>query len=329
MNPILRILIGGACIVIILAGIRAASSIVGTMLLSVVLAMSITPVVNFLIDKGVKRSLALLITIIVILVFGVLLISILGSSTVELARVLPTYESRLDQLVKSGTEFLARFNINANDLFSIDQFDPRNILQFVTPVIGGIVNVFSSSLFIILLIVLMIVEFSSYEQRLKHGELKSGTATARMYEVRIDIRKYLSITALTGFMASVANVLLLLALGVEFAVLWGVLYFFFNFVPVIGAVISTVLPALFALLQFGWTQAIIVLVGFTLFNNIADNVIKPKLMQDELEISLLMIFISLIFWNFILGPLGSILAIPLTITIKRIYQEFAEQGQST
>jgi len=329
MTPLLRYLLGGASIVIILAGMKAGSSIIGFILLAAVLAMSITPLVNFMIDKGVKKSLALLIVILVIFIGGIGLISILGTSTVELARTIPTYESRIDELIHSFEKLLARFNIDAHELFNIEQIDPKRVLEFVSPVISGLLGALSNSLYLFLFIALMLVQFSGYEQHIKEGKYRKGSLHERMYEVRKDIRKYISITAFTGLLTSVANIILLLILGVDFAIFWGVLYFFFNFIPVIGAIVSTILPFLFTLIIFGWTKALIVLVGFVVFNSLSDNVLKPKLMQEGLEISIFLIFLSLVFWNFILGPIGAILAVPLTITVKRLYQELTPENSAT
>lgn len=325
MSPILRILIGGACTVLIIAGLKAASDIVGFVLIAALLAISITPVVIFLTNKGLKRGLSLFITIFSLLIVGIMLVTLLGTSVFELSTTLPTYESRMQELIVSIDGVLEKYNIDIDKLIAQSELDTKRLVQIATSLLSKLGNSLGSGIFLIIVVSLMVVEFSGYEYKIQTGDIHPGSLSARMYEVRTEIRKFLSITALTGFMSSVCNVILLLALGVEFAVLWGVLSFFFNFIPVIGAILALLPPFLLALIQFGWTKAIIVVVGFVLFNNIADNVIKPKLMKDGLNISILVIFLSLFFWNWVLGFAGAILAIPLTITITKIYAELSKE----
>lgn len=325
MSPILRILIGGACIVIIVAGIKAASDIIGFVLLAALLAVSITPIVLFLTKKGLKRGIALFVTILSLLIIGTLLLTLLGTSVFELSRTLPGYEPRMQQIVESVDARLDKYGVDMEKFIEQSELDTKKIFQIAASMLSKLGDYLGSGLFLILIVALMLVEFSGYEHRLQKGDIHRGSLSARMYEIRTEIRKFLSITALTGLMSSVCNVILLLALGVESAVLWGVLSFFFNFIPVIGAIMAMLPPFLLALLQFGWTKAIIVVIGFALFNNIADNVIKPKLMKDDLNISILLIFLSLFFWNWVLGFSGAILAIPLTIAIQRVFSELSKE----
>ena len=325
MSPILRILIGGACIVIVIAGIKAASDIIGFVLLAVLLAVSITPLVVFLTHKGLKRWQSLFITIASLLVLGTLIITLLGTSIYELSRTLPAYEPRMQEIIVSVDEKLEKYGVDVDKLIEKLELDTQKIFQFATSLLSKLGDFLGRGLFLMLIVALMVVEFSGYEYRLERGDVHRDSLSARMYEIRKEIRKFVSITALTGFMSSFCNVILLLALGVESAVLWGVLSFFFNFIPVVGAILAFVPPFLLALLQFGWTKAIIVVIGFALFNNIADNVIKPKLVKDDLNISVLMIFLSLFFWNWVLGFSGAILAVPLTIAIQKVFKELSKE----
>ncbi len=325
MSPILRILIGGACLVIILAGIKAASEIISFVLIAALLAISITPIVIFLTNKGLKRGPSLFITIFSLLIIGIMLLTLLGTSVFELSRTLPTYEERMQEILVSVDSVLEKYNFDIDKVIEQTEFDTKKFVQIATSLLSTLGNFLGSGIFLIIIVSLMLVEFSGYEHKIQAGNIHPGSLSARMYEVRTELRKFLSITALTGLMSSVCNVILLLALGVEFAVLWGVLSFFFNFIPVVGAILAFLPPFLLALLQFGWTKAIIVVVGFALFNNIADNVIKPKLMKDGLNISVLIIFLSLFFWSWVLGFAGAILAIPVTIAIIKVFGELSKE----
>ena len=325
MSPILRVLIGGASIVILIAGIKAASQIVGFLLLAVLLAVSITPIVFYLTRKGVKRNLALFTTIFGLIIIGIILIFLMGSSIFELSRTLPSYEPRMQEIIESIDTRLDKYGVDIEKIIEQTEIDTQKIFQIAASMLSKLGDFLGTAFFLILIVSLMVVEFSGYEHRINKGDVLSNSLSARLYEIRTQIRKFLSITALTGLMSSVCNVILLLALGVESALLWGVLSFFLNFIPVVGAILAFVPPTLLALLQFGWTKAIIVVVGFAVFNNVADNVIKPKLVKDDLNISILMIFLSLFFWNWVLGFYGAILAVPLTFAIQRVYIELSKE----
>jgi len=142
----------------------------------------------------------------------------------------------------------------------------------------------------------------------------------KLEELFIEIRKYISISAFTGLLTAIGNLILLLIMGVDFPVLWAFLSFLFSFIPSIGFILSVLPPAILAFLDLGLSESIIVLVGFILINAIIENVLKPRVMGEELNLSLSIILISLIVWAWILGAIGAILAIPLTISAMKTWE---------
>jgi len=325
MNALNRLLIGVACSVIIVAGMRAASDIVGFVLFAGLLATCISPLAESLVRHGLTRSLALLITILVVIVGGLALAAVLGASVVSLVQTLPTYQMRLEELTASFQSLLDRFGLQAGEFLTREELNPQRVITLATVLLGGVLSVTSTALFLFLFVALMLVELVGYEAQ--EDRTGSGMA-ARLFEVRQDIRKFVSITALMGLITAVADVLLLVILGVDFPLMWGVLAFLFNFIPAIGGLLAMLPPFVLALLAFGWTKALIVVIGFVLINNLVDNVLKPKLMRQGLDISILVIFLSLLFWNWVLGPSGAILAIPLTLLIKRCVAELVAEPHS-
>ena len=128
----------------------------------------------------------------------------------------------------------------------------------------------------------------------------------------------MGISASAGLAAAVVNVILLAIIGVDFALLWGVLSFFMSFVPKIGFFLSLVPPAIMALIQFGLPQMLIVIVAYIVINNVIDNVIVPQFIQESVNISPTVTYLSLVLWAWVLGPIGAILAVPLAITLQAI-----------
>ena len=166
----------------------------------------------------------------------------------------------------------------------------------------------------------MLIDATDLRYKIYKGERKITPSHAKRMELGEQIRKYNSISALTGGLTAVGNLILLLIMGVDFPLLWAFLSFLFSFIPNIGFILSIIAPAFIALVELGPTAAIIVIVGFIIINGIVENVIRPKFMGKELNISLTMIFLSLIFWTWILGAMGAILAIPLTISAMKAWE---------
>lgn len=327
MSPLNRALMNGACIVIIVAGLKLASSVVGFVLFAVLLATCISPLVNLMVNKGISRKLALTITIIVVILGGFLIVTMIGTSISRLLDTLPGYESRLGELQNSVNSLLARFNLNINEFYPKSHIDPKSIVSVITRLLGVFLSAVSTSLILLLLVSLILIEIVGFESKIAAKTEIKDTLSTRLFEIRKDIRKFLSITALSGLIIAILNTILLLILGVDFPVLWGVLSFLASFIPAVGGIIAFIPPALMAFLQFGSTKSIVVIVGFIIINNVIDNVLKPKLMKQDLNISILLIFLSLMFWSWVLGPIGAILAIPLTIFVKKLLVEFKMMNQ--
>lgn len=146
-------------------------------------------------------------------------------------------------------------------------------------------------------------------------------------ELLRDIRRYVSISTQTGLLIGVLNAFLLILMGVDFAVLWGVLGFLMNYIPNLGVDISIIPPALLALLEFGWGQLLIVVIGYVVINIFIENILKPRMLGEDLNISPLFVIISLVAWGYILGPAGTILAVPLTLIATKLVLENSEETQ--
>jgi predicted PurR-regulated permease PerM len=124
---------------------------------------------------------------------------------------------------------------------------------------------------------------------------------------------------------AIAMVILLQILGVDFAVTWGVLFFFLNFIPAVGFLLALIPPAIVGLLQSGWATALLVVIGYWAINFVGDNILKPKFLKKGLDVSIMAIVLSLLFWNWVLGAVGAILAVPLTLAIKNLFEQVTSE----
>jgi AI-2 transport protein TqsA len=184
----------------------------------------------------------------------------------------------------------------------------------------------SSSFVIALLIAFMVIELVTYSDRTKKGKMDEIMVMSWLHNMGGDLRKYVNIVALGGVITATLNYFLLLAIGVDFPFLWAVLSFLLSFIPSIGFIISFLPPALLAFLDMGLTQALMIFGGFWLINVLVENVFRPIFMKEHLHISLLTIFLSLLFWGFILGVPGAVLSVPLTLIVMKIFKGLSNKS---
>jgi len=309
-----------AYLVIIAAGMKFAAPILNNILLALLLATSIMPIIIWLMKKGVPKGLSLTITILSLVLLTIFIASVLSVAVVGIAEKVPQYQEQLSSLKEGIVTFLSRIGINVSDMMSLQDIKPEKIMGLASEFISGIVNTFSNFTLIFLLIIFMLIDIADLRYKIHRKERSINLLEERSVELADELRKYVSISAFTGLLTAVGNLILLLILGIDFPVLWAFLSFLFSFIPNFGFILSLIFPAFIALGDSGVTVAIILVVGFVIINGIVENVIKPKYMGGELDMSLTLIFLSLIVWTWILGAMGAILAIPLTISFQKAWE---------
>ena len=311
----LRLVLLGAGLVVIGAGLRAAASTVNLVLVSVVLAMTVYPISHVLSRRGLGRPVSVLITLLVVLVGGVLLVLVLAKSLSRLVQEAPKYAPAFQAMIDSGTRFLEGRGIEVQGL---PKPDPQRILGFVQRFASAALGALGNSIFILILIAMFLAEMPLHKQ----GSAPTGWS-ARVDEVGKGIRLFVGINGMLGAAAAAINFIVMLLLGTDFPVIWAVLSFLFAFVP-FGFLISLVPPFVVTLLEQGSGKAALLFVLFVGINIVFDNVVKPKVMGQGLGISPLVIILSLMAWMFVLGPVGALLAIPLTIALSKILPLLSE-----
>ena len=314
IHPLLAV----ACVVIIIAGMQAIAPVLNLFLVALLLAVSIMPLVAWQLNRGWPRTLALGLTILFVIVIGASLTSILGLAINNMAQKAPFYKDRITEIYQSGLNYIASKGINIEDVQSLELFSPDKLVSIGSTFIEGILSTFGNFFFVLLLMIFILIEFSQIQLKAARKEYEEDSWQLRFSEIANDLKRYVSITALSGLMAAIANIILLLAVGVDFAIMWGFLAFLFSFIPNLGFILSVVPPALIALLEYGWPQCLIVVIGFIVINSLIDNILKPRFLGQEFNISILMVFVSLLFWGWVLGPIGAILGVPMTMAVKKI-----------
>jgi AI-2 transport protein TqsA len=308
-----RILLGTAAFVIIAAGIREASEVLNSIFLAMLLTVTVVPAFDALRRRGVSKGLAVALTTLLLAGVLIALLGILGLSGTRLIQVLPHYQDRAQALQRDLAGLLVSRGIEPERVFSLELVDPNRLLGLAAGFLSGLGQVLSQALLLIL-----IVAFFLAERGIRDHTFQPGGTAAR---VARDVRQYLAITALTGLGFALVVYVLMLAVGTDLALVWAVLAFIMNYVPNVGIILSVVPPFLLTLLELGWQRAAVVLAGFLVLNFVVDNLVKPRYMQSGLDVPPLVGLLSLVIWAYLLGPIGAILAIPLTIAIRRVLRD--------
>jgi len=313
-------LLAGASIVIILAGVREIAPVLNIFLVALLLAVAVSPLLTWQLRRGWPRAASLTLTILIVIVILGSVTTILGVAINNIIGKAPFYQDKIAELYHAGLNALTARGIDVSEVQQLNIFSPDKIVGYMTSFLQNIFSTFGNFFFVVLLMVFTLIEFADITIKSARGAFAEDSWQMRFSDISNDLKKYVSINAVAGLVAALADFALLLVLGIDFAVLWGFLAFLFSFIPNIGFILSVAPPALLALLEFGWGHFILVVAGYVFFNSIIDNVIKPKFLGKEFKMSILVVFLSLLFWGWLLGATGAILGVPLTMAVKRIVE---------
>ena len=205
--------------------------------------------------------------------------------------------------------------IDVEALLSFESIDFRRLVDIGLNLLASITSLFSTLMLVTFTAAFMLVEATTISRKTEVSGV-SGTTSGRIRKLASQLRAFVKVSALLGAVVAVIETALLLALGVPNAVLWGLLSFFFSFIPYVGFVLALVPPAFLGLLTGGWATALVVIVGYVLINAASDNFIKPKVMGASTNLSPLAVFVSLIVFGWALGPLGGLLSVPMLLIVK-------------
>jgi AI-2 transport protein TqsA len=320
-----------ASLVVIVAGLKLAENFLLPVLLAFFVATVSFPITSWLRKRKVPRMIAVLLTVLVdfafiagTIVLGLTLFGDLQQKWNE--KYSPMFFERVTTGSQSLAETLKNWGVDdaeakiklavENNLANLQNIRFERVWDFGTGVLGRVVGFFGTSLIVLILTVFMLTEARMFGRRLEAISLARGPNIRRMLTATRDIQRYLAIKTVvslaTGFLAGV----LCWAAGLDFYILWGILAFALNFIPVIGSIVASVPPVILALLVAGLPNALLVAGGYLLINNFLGNFLEPMLVGRRFGISTLVVVISVAFWGFLWGPLGMLLAVPLTMMLK-------------
>lgn len=317
-------LVALAAFVIIVAGMRAASSLLVPFLLAVFIAIIAGPPLYWMQQKGIPGPVAIVILVATIAVAGVALVAFVGSAVTSFSAKLPSYQERMTTELKGAIDWLDRIGVEIPEDPLQQYLDPGMAARLFGTLLNSLAATLSNAFVILLTVVFILIEASSFPEKLARAMGGSTATLSSMSTLVADIRRYMAIktavSLLTGFLVTVW----LTILGVDYAILWGLLAFLFNYVPNIGSFIAAVPAVVLAFIQLGIGSALWTAVGFIAVNVVIGNVIEPRVMGRGLGLSTLVVFVSLVFWGWVFGPVGMFLSTVL-IMITKIVLESSEE----
>ena len=305
-----------AALVVVVAGLIFAKPIIVPILLSAFIAIVCSPALFMLEKLGLPRILSFIIVLCVAIGVLVGVGAILGNSINDFTHNLPHYQDKLEKLTASAVHFAEDHKIPVSKTQILKRFDPASLLSFGGYMLSGLGSILSQAMLIFVTVAFMLFETSTFERKLTSANLLNPKADTPLDVFTGKIKRYLAIKTLTSLGTALLVIILLLITGVDYPYLWGMLAFFLNFVPTIGAFLAAVPVVLMALIQYGPGRALGVAIAYTVINVFIGNFVEPRFMGKGLGLSPLVVFLSLIVWGFILGPAGMFLSVPLTMTLK-------------
>jgi predicted PurR-regulated permease PerM len=316
-SPIVNI----AALIIIFAGVFYAKSIITPVLVALFISIICAQPITWLEKKRIPRWLAIIIVILGLIILFSGFTFLIGGTLSSFSSNLSQYESTLTTISNSFIQFLNEkgLKIPKNQISNL--FQPAKILEFTVSALNKVFNMMGNTFLVFLIILFILMEFGSFSVKAKAIQNESDKSISYFSNILRNIRHYLGIKTLLCLSMGILIYFALLIIGVDYPLLWALIAGLMNYIPNIGSFIATIPTVLFALIQLGLGGALWTLGSCMLIHNVLGNFMEPRIMGKGLGLSTLVVFLSLLFWGFILGMVGMFLSVLFTMTIKIILEQ--------
>ena len=306
-----------AGILIILGIARYASAIVVPLLLAAFIAMIAVTPVKWLNDRGLPGLISIGIVLSSTILTLILLSLVLGSTMTQFNEALPIYQEKLSKLTESITVLFSEKGINLETAGIFDALDPGAMMTFANTLMVGLADVLGNAVLIMFTTMFILFDALEFPRKVKSAEGEDSETILEQISLFVkSTNQYIVIKAIVSLCTGILIWIGLTLVGLDFAVLWGVIAFVLNFVPNIGSILAAVPAVLLALVQLGPTSALVVVAIYAAINTVMGSMVEPKIMGKRLGLSTLTVFISLVFWGWLFGSVGMLLSVPLTMAVK-------------
>lgn len=323
-SPVGRFMLLTAAFIVIVAGMRVASALLVPFLLAIFLSVLCSPPLVFLQNRKVPNGLAILIIMLVLVFLGGILGTIFTRSLALFAADIPIYSARLEAVAADLFAWLSGRGLSIDESQWRQWFQVQSIFPYARTLLGSIGSLATNAFLIIITMVFILAEEASLEQKLKITMRDSDKNILGIFRITQSINHYMAIKAAISLLTGFCAFFLCLGVGVEYPMLWGTLAFLLNFIPTLGSLLAAVPAVLLALVQLNTGSAIVVALGYLAINTVIGNFMEPRIMGRGLGLSPLVVLVSLVFWGWVLGPIGMLLSVPLTMMVKIALEAFPD-----
>lgn len=311
-----RFLLIAASLVVVIAGLRAAAPIALPFALSLLLAILSLPLLLWLQHKQVPTTLAVLLTVLANIVFLGAIALIVGGSVKSFTQEAPKYADRLQQMNAALFAWLQSKGIEVSPEIARDVINPGGVMALVGQMFNSLASVLSNFVLVIITMIFILFEITQFPQKLRLALDRQDSNTDAFTKIILEVQRYIGIKTLISLATGILIGVWVAILGVDFPILWGLLAFLFNYIPSLGSILAAVPTLLLALVQLGPGPAALVGLGYVVVNVALGTFVEPYFMGRKLGLSTLVIFLSLVFWGWVWGPVGMLLSVPLTMVVK-------------
>ena len=309
-------MISGASFVIIIAGMKIASPILVPFLLATFIAILTLPILLFLSKKGVPKGLSVLLIVLLLILLGGTISTLLGTSISGFSSRIPFYTEQISNQAEWVLVTISQFGFEIPKSTINEYFDPGTAIQIIGNTLSGLKSLLTNTFLIILTVLFLLMEASGIPTKIKKAFPSTNDIFLPIRSFFDGFNRYLVIKTATSLLTGILIFIWLYTLKIDFPILWGLLAFMLNFVPSVGSILAAIPAVLLAIIQLGFFKAFIVALGFLVVNIILGGLLEPRFLGKGLGLSPLIVFVSLIFWGWVLGPVGMLLSVPLTMILK-------------
>ena len=301
----------------VVAGLMHAKVVLIPLMMAILIVVVSRGPVTWLQDKGLSNWLAHLLVLALFCSTILLAVMVVGSSMSDFVENVPSYQARLKQQTQHFETVLASKGIHLHGARLQEVLNPGSVMNYAGQVVSDLNGLFANGFLVLLLVVFMSLEAGGFPAKIKlaFGD-REDKVTLLINEFNVSVRSYMAIKTVVSLLTGGLVTLCLIVIGVDYPVMWGMLAFAFNFIPNIGSIIAAVPAVLLAMVQLGTGTALAVAACYLVVNVLVGNVIEPRLMGKDLGLSTTVVFLSLVFWGWVFGPVGMLLSVVLTMNLK-------------
>lgn len=320
----LRILVGASCLIIIIAGLKAASYILVPVLASAFLAVISLPPIHFLQRHRIPRWAAVLIVLLGVFALFTGVSVYVGASIKDFTDNLDTYQKNITDQSASLVAWLQAQGIEVSRETLEQNFDTGKLVSMFGDAVGAMGSLLSNSLFVMLTVIFILAEAAGLPLKIRLAMGKPDADLGNFSKILDSIQGYLGVKTWVSLATGVIVGIGVAIVGVDYPLLWGLIAFLLNYIPTLGSIIAALPPTVLALVQLSWVHSLVVIAIYMVVNQVMGSVVEPRFMGKKLGLSTLVVFLSMVFWGWVWGPVGMVLCVPLTMLVKIVCEEFQE-----